>query len=107
MPKEGCTLVFLLNDKLITFLIFFCGPGSEGTEIRTPETWMLQLFGELEKEGIVLPERYSIIILALFTILYGLVLLVAILGFIQITGYALEHTMSCSGLVTIRHEFTF
>lgn len=38
---------------------------------------MLQLFGELEKEGIVLPERYSMIILALFTILYGLV---AILG---------------------------
>ncbi|CAO2826123.1 unnamed protein product [Amaranthus hypochondriacus] len=32
---------------------------SEGTEIRTPETWMLQLFGELEKEGIVLPERIT------------------------------------------------
>lgn len=28
-------------------------------EIQTPEKWMLQLFAELEKEGIVLPERIT------------------------------------------------
>lgn len=63
MAGDPVLVFFIFTIKLISFFILFVSSCSGENESQSPERWMLQLFAELEKEEIILPERYSCCIL--------------------------------------------